>query len=296
MKKTLSRLLLSLACALSPRPLLAQAADEPSVYAAWYAASQGGDAASALAAAKDYLAKFPDGANAGYVKKWMASQQWKGFNEAVQKKDMNAMIAAGRENLAADASFAYWMAWYLRQNELLSAGDPAHAKEAEEFSKAAIEFVERGGVATGIDAAKWNKDANLAWLHQNLALLAAKDGRAEEAFRHYETSSKLAPGDAALNARNHLGCGSLNKSLYDDAVAKFKALPDAEKGGPSAQAAIETANKHADAAIQCWARFLGTGTGSPDLRSKIEAAIGALWAYRHPDQPEGWKALVQKGA
>jgi hypothetical protein len=83
-------------------------------------------------------------------------------------------------------------------------------------------------------------------------------------------------------------------------VQKYQALPEAERTGDSpsaaAQAAIDEANRHADAAIECWAKFLGATAGSTaqDLRSKIEAALAALYQYRHPDAPEGYKELVTK--
>lgn len=301
---------LLLACGLAPSSLLGQEqkteqkaddvrdVEEVTAYMAWYGASQAGDVAKALAAARDYLAKYPNGENAEFVKKWMAGQVWGGFNAAVQKKDMNEVVRIAREKMAEDESFAYWAAWYLRQNELLGSGEAVHAKDADEFSRKALEFVEKGGVATGIEAAKFDKAANVAWLHQNLALVAAKDGRHTEALEHYAKSSQAAPGDAAINARNHLGCGTIHKDLYDAAVAKYKALPAPAAGAspsPEAQAAIDTANRHADDAIQCWAKFLALNTGSPALRTRIETAIGALWTYRHPDQPDGWKALAQKG-
>lgn len=298
---------LILACALAPAPILGQEqkadevrdADEVAAYMAWYGANTAGDTAKAMAAAKEYLEKYPKGENVAFVRKWLAGVQWQGFNEAVKKKDMAELVRIARERLGEDPSFAYWAAWYLRQNELLVSAAAAHAKEAEELSRVALEFVEKGGVATGIEQAKFDKSANLAWLHQNLALVAAKAGRRNEALEHYEKSSQLAPADAALNARNQLGCGSLHKDLYDEAVAKYQALPAAdrapEKPAPAAQEAIDAANGHADSAIQCWARFLSGKSGSPELRARIEAAVGALWSYRHPEQPDGWKALVQKG-
>lgn len=274
-----------------------QNADEVAAYMAWYGASTSGETDKALAAAREYLEKFPEGQNAGYVRKWLSGIQWQPFNEAIKQKDMAEMIRLGRAGLADDASFAYWMAFYLRQNELLGSADAVHMKEAEEFSRQALDFVDKGGVPTGIDAAKFDKDANLAWLHQNLALVAAKSGRPDEALEQYATSSKLGAGDAAITARNQIGCASLHKDLYEQAVEKYKALPEAERdpASPSeaATAAIDTANRHADGAIECWAAFLSGGSGSPELRSRIETAIAALWAYRHPDEPEGWKTLVK---
>src|SRR5512138_1284621 len=45
--------------------------DEGSAYRAWHDASQAGDNAKALAAAKEYVAKYPSGQYADFVKKWM---------------------------------------------------------------------------------------------------------------------------------------------------------------------------------------------------------------------------------
>jgi tetratricopeptide (TPR) repeat protein len=191
------------------------------------------------------------------------------------------------------------MALNLRQNELLGAGADPHADEAVEFSRKAIERIEAGAVPVGVDAAKWNKDANLAWLHQNLALVAAKQGKTDEALAAYEKSSALSPKDVALNARNTLGCGTLHKAKYDQAVAQYQALPEAARTSdpPAAEAtaAIDLANREADAAIDCWARFMAVTASSPsEVRTKVEQALAALYQYRHPDEPQGYQALVEK--
>ena len=279
--------------------------DEVAAYQAWYLANAAGETAKATEAARAYVEKFPAGEHAEYLRKWLAGAQWGAFNEAIKKKDMAEMVRLGDERLAQDPkdlAALYWMALNLRQNELLSTAEAVHAEKAGDFSKRAIELIEAGGVPAGVDPAKWNKDANLAWLHQNVALVAAKAGHTEEALARYEKSSALAPKEVAIQARNSLGCGSLHKELYDKSVAAYQALPEAERTGdaPSeaAKAAVDTANTHADAAIECWARFLGVmGTsGSAELRSRIESTLSALYQYRHPEEPEGYKALVEKYA
>ena len=184
-------------------------------------------------------------------------------------------------------------------NELLAGGTPANLDAAAEFSRKAIERIEAGAVPVGVDAAKWNKDANLAMLHQNLALVAARQDKPDEALQHYEKSSSLAGKDIAINARNTLGCGTIHKSKYDDAVAKYQALPEAARTSdpPAAEAtaAIDLANQEADAAIDCWARFLAVTAANPsETRNKVEQALAALYQYRHPDEPQGYQALVEK--
>jgi hypothetical protein len=295
----------ALAITLAAQQAAGQEADieEVTSYHAWLAANEAKETAKAVEAAQAYLEKFPSGQYAEYLTKWLTAARWAQFQEAIKKKDMAEMVRIGQTRLKQDPkdlTFLYWMALNLRQNQLLSPAPSTHAKEAAEFSRRAIELIEAGGKPEGVDAAKWDKDANLAWLHQNLALVAAKEGNAAEALKAYEVSTGLAPKDAAIVARNTLGCGSLEKNLYDAAVQKYQALPEAERTGDSpsaaAQAAIDEANRHADAAIECWAKFLGATAGSTaqDLRSKIEAALAALYQYRHPDAPEGYKELVTK--
>jgi tetratricopeptide (TPR) repeat protein len=275
--------------------------EEVTAYTAFHAAQTAGDAAKATELARAYLEKFPKGQYAEALTKWLGGARWARFNEAIKKKDMAGMVTVGREALAqdpADINYLYWMAVNLRQNELLGGGD-ANAAAAAEFSRAAIERIEAGAVPVGVDAAKWNKDAVLAVLHQNLALVAARQDKADEALQHYEKSSALAPRDVAINARNTLGCGTLHKSKYDDAVARYQALPEAARTSdpPSADAtaAVDLANKEADAAIQCWARFLAVTAANPsETRNKVEQALAALYQYRHPDQPQGYQALVEK--
>jgi len=276
--------------------------EEVTAYGAFHAAQTAGDNAKAAELARAYLEKFPKGQYAEFLAKWITGARWAGFNEAIKKKDMAGMVTIGREGLAADpadVNYLYWMALNLRQNELLAAGEPANIDAAAEFSKKAIERIEGGAVPVGVDAAKWNKDAHLAWLNQSLALIAAKQGRGDEALQYYEKSSALSPKDVALNARNTLGCGTLHKAKYDAAVAKYQALPEASRTSDppaaEAKAAIDSANAEADAAIECWARFLAVTAANPsETRTRVEQALGALYTYRHPDQPQGYQALVEK--
>jgi tetratricopeptide (TPR) repeat protein len=301
MKKTI----LTLAAAwLAAGPLWAQqeaSVEEVTAYTAFHAAQTAGDTAKATELARAYLKQFPKGQYAEALTKWLGGARWGRFNESIKKKDMAGMVAIGKEALAedpGDVNYLYWMAVNLRTNELLG-GTAANADAAAEFSRKAIERIEGGAVPVGVDAAKWNKDANLAMLHQNLALVAARQDKPDEALQHYEKSSSLAPKDIAINARNTLGCGTIHKSKYDDAVAKYQALPEASRTSDppaaDATAAIDLANKEADAAIECWARFLAVTAANPsETRNKVEQALAALYQYRHPDQPQGYQALVDK--
>jgi hypothetical protein len=304
------RTALSLVLALALVPAVAapqDATEEVTAYSSWLAASQAKDAEKALGLANDYLTKFPKGQYAQYLTKWVTATRGALFNQAIASKNVGAMLKLGREHLAAhpdDLDYVLALALNLRRLELFASPPvETHAKDTNELSQKAIALIEAGKLPTGASAATWPKNATLAWLTQNVAIVAARQQKTDAALAALAKSSSLDPKNASLGSYNALLCGTLRKSRYDAPVATFKALPEAERGATlsaNAKAALDDANAQADAAVDCWARFLALSDGQPafaSLRGKIEKTAGELYAYRHPDQPDGLSALVahQKG-
>lgn len=295
--------LLVLLSPLASRPAQGQdAADESSAYTAWLAASQAKEVAKGYDLAGQYLAKFPTGQYADFMRKWIAGARGTLFNEAIKAKDMDAMLKVGKERLKEspdDLDYLLGMALNLRINELF-ANPPkdAHAAEVADLSKRAIDLIEGGKLPTGADPAKWKKDDTLAWLYQNQAVVAMRQNRDDNALQHFEKSARLAAANPVLKTYNALYCGSLRKQKYDAAVARLKALPEAERGdtpSEAAKAAVAEANREADAAIECWARFIAlaeTQKASEDVRTRISKTASELFAYRNPQDPEGFRKLV----
>lgn len=281
--------------------------EEVVAYQAWYQASQSGDVAKATEAGQAFLKQFPDGANAAYVKQWLGQLRGGQFNQAIKDANTAELIRIGREQLAEnpdDLSYLIALSVNLRKNVLLgSQKNPEWEAAAGEFAAKAIQLVEKGAVPAGGDPAKFNKQATLAMLEQVAAISAQKANKNEAALAHYEKSLALAPTSAALAGYNGFYCGKLRKDRYDAAVAAYQALPEAARTaaepGPEVKAALDEANAQADAAIACWAAFLGaTQKTNPfgDVRGTIEAAARALWQSRHPDDAAGLDALIAKHA
>lgn len=283
--------------------------DEVVAYQAFYQASQAKDTAKAIETAQAYLKKYPNGANADYIKKWLAPTlaQARGaqFNQALKDGNSAEMVRIGREQLAEhpdDLSYLISLALNLRKNVLLgSNAKPELEAAAGEFSRKALQLIQGGAVPPGTDPAKWKKETTLAVLEQNLAIVADHANRPDEALQHYEKSLELAGGAASLAGYSGFYCGKLRKDKYDAAVAAYQALPEDARGGadpkPEAKAALDAVNEQADAAIDCWAVFVGaTEKNNPfgDARAPVAEALKALYASRHPDQPEGYQALVAR--
>jgi hypothetical protein len=281
----------------------AQDAEETAAYQAWHAANAAKEIPKGYELAKQYVQKYPKGQYAEFLGKWIASARGALFNEALKAKDTKTMLALGQERLAedpGDLNYLLALALNLRRNALFaSPADYTHAAEIDTISRSTIAQIEAGKTPAGVDAAKWNKNDALAWLHQNVALIAVKQKQEDEALQRLEQSSKLDPDNASLTAYNAFVCGTLRKERYDGAVARFQALPEAERSGsePSAaaKAAIDAANQEADATLDCWAKFLALAEGQAafaEVKPRIEKAAGDLWKYRHPDDPEGLSKLI----
>ncbi|HSE98503.1 MAG TPA: tetratricopeptide repeat protein, partial [Blastocatellia bacterium] len=238
-------------------------AEEAAAYKAWYDANQAKDYPKAIQLAKDYLQKYPSGERAAYLKTWVGSMRGYLFNQAMQAKNTAEMIKIGNEALAEDPNnidYLYLLAISIRTNELFaSPPNYSHASEAADFTRRSITIIEGGKLPNGIEAAK--KDATLAILYQNLAVIEAKNGNQDKAIEHYKKSSSLDPNNASLNAFNYLACGSLHQAKYQAAAQKYQAFPEADRTADppkdEIKAALDEVNKQADAVIDCWARFLG---------------------------------------
>jgi hypothetical protein len=281
--------------------------EEVIAYQAWYQASQAGDVAKATEAGQAFLKQFPDSANASYVKQWLGQLRGGLFNQAIKDANTAELIRLGREQLAEhpdDLAYLLALSVNLRKNVLLgSQKNPEWEAAAGEFAGKAIGLVEGGAVPAGADPTKFNKDATLALLEQVAAVSAQKADKNDAALAHYEKSLALAPTTAALAGYNGFYCGKLRKDKYDAAVAAYQALPEeartAPEPGPEVTAALDAVNAEADAAVACWAAFLGaTQKTNPfgDVRGTIEEAAKALWQSRHPDDAAGLDALIAKYA
>ena len=129
LRKTLAAIALVAAATLAlvpATPAVAQEVvqDEGAAYRAWHDASQAGDNAKAMAAAKTYLEQYPKGQYADFITKWYGTAQMTALDAAIKEKRTADMITVGREILAADPenlNVLYALAFNIRRNELLAA-------------------------------------------------------------------------------------------------------------------------------------------------------------------------------
>jgi hypothetical protein len=282
--------------------------DEGAFYRAWHEASQAGDNAKALAAAKTYLEKYPTGQYADFIKKWLGPARMAALDAAIKDRRTADMITVGREILGGDPenlNVLYALAFNIRRNELLASPPKFdHAAEAKEFAQKAIALVEAGKTLVGVQ--NFDKDATLAWLYQALAIVEGDKGSPAEAAKLYEKSSTLAPNDVGIKGRNLLNLITTQYNSYAEAAKAFNALPEADRAAAEPSEAVKAAratlNAEADRFIDTAATFVAFGkakTLPAATVDRINQMLQTVYKGRFPEDTtlEGLtKILAAKGA
>jgi tetratricopeptide (TPR) repeat protein len=280
-------------------------AEEGAAYTAWLGASQANDVPKAIAAAQDYLKAYPQGQYAEFLTKWLNQARFSALDAAIKAQNMDEMIKVGREILASDPdnlNVIYALAFNLRLRELL-ANPPKfdHAAEAKEFAEKAVSLVESGKTLAGVQS--FDKDATLAWLDQELAILAVNAGNTEEAVKLYQKSSSLAPDDVGIKGRNLLAELTIRQSEYSDAAKAYNELPEADRSAaepsPDVTAARDKVNTAADALIDVCARFVvfGRAKNLPAATvDKVNDVLETAYKTRFPEDTslDGLKKILEE--
>ena len=273
----------------------AQDQDEAIAYNAWFAANQAHDIAKAVKAAEAYLAGFPSGQYADFLQKWLGPARLSLLNDAIKARDVDKMLAIGKEILAKDPdnlNVVYALAFQLRKDELLaSPRSYAHAADAVELSQKAIDLVQSGKTLAGVQA--FDKDATLAWLYQIQAMVAEHEGNQDKAIQLYDRSTSLAPQDPGIAARNLLEVLAMRQSDYSEAATAYNALPDEARAAAEPSEEVKAARKKvdedADALIDVAARFVALADvkGLPQAtRDKVYGILESVYKSRYPEETD----------
>jgi len=277
--------------AVAPAPASAQvSAEEATAYAAWQAASTT-DVAKATELAKAYLAQYPTGQYADYLKKWIGTGQAAAFEAAIKEKRTADMLKVGHELLANDAenlNVIWAMASAIRGEMLARPPVYTNAAAGVDLAKKGIALIEGGKTLAGVD--NFDKNATLAWMTQMLALSEQKAGNVDAAIPLFEKSTGYAPKDKAIAAPNLFSVFNAQYAGYVEAAKAFNALPEAERGAaeptPAVKAAREKLNKEADDVIDVAARFVAFGKANAlpaATVDRVNQALESVYKVRFPE-------------
>jgi hypothetical protein len=279
--------------------------DEGMAYRAWHYANETGDHAKALAAAQDYLAKYPSGQYAAFIKKWLETEQAKALSAAIKEKRTADIVSISQKILAVDPenlNILYAEAFNVRRNELLaSPASYEHAAAAVAAARKAISLIQAGKTLVGVQS--FDKKATLAWLTQILALNEQKSGTPEAAIKLYDESTALAPQDVQIAGRNLLAVLALRQAAYAEAARAYNAIPEADRAAgeakPEVKAARDKIDAEADGLIDVSARFLALAKAKSlpaATQEKVKEALETVYKTRFPqDTPlAGLQKILQE--
>jgi hypothetical protein len=272
------------------------AAEEAAAYKAWYDAYTKKDIAQEYDLGKAFVEKYPSSKNADYVKKDVARVRSLLLQNAINAKNQAEVIRLGKEAMAADPNnvdYAIFLAVQLRTLDTTL----QNAADLNEFAQTAIRLIESGKTPTPVQGQPpFDKNKTLAYFQDTLATTSEHGKNADKALEHLHQATTLDPG----NARYFFNCGRLHQDRYVAAAQKYQAFSQEDRTAaepkPEVKAALDEANKEADAVINCWARFMGlTAVKSdfkPETRKQVETALTDLYKYRHNDSVEGLQKLI----
>jgi hypothetical protein len=290
---------LASAQATGTQPAAAQdpAAEEAAAYKAWYDAYTAKDLPKEYELGKAFIEKYPSSKNADYVKKDVARVRSLFLQNAITAKNTAEVVKLGKEAMAADPNnvdYAIFLAVQLRTLDT----SLQNAADLSEFAQTAIRLIESGKTPTPVkDQPPFDKNKTLAYFQDTLATTSEHGKNPDKAIEYLHQATMLDPS----NARYFFNCGRLHQDRYVIAAKKYQAFSQEERTAqepkPEVKAALDEANKEADAVINCWVRFMGLTAVKSDFktetRTQVESALTDLYKYRHNDSDEGLKKLIE---
>lgn len=279
------------------------------------------DAAAKLAAANEFLKKYPKSPVRLDVAKYVASQI-AGVSDAAQKLTLaesfqktftneteqeiilptllDAYFAAKR----TDDAFKLGTSVLTKQPEnvgvltqLAIAGteeakkrNPKYITQSSQYGLKAIELIEANKKPAQFDEQSWTQiKAMLPHLYQSMGVLSMASSNEAEAKTRFEKASTLNPTDPF----NYVMLGSIVDNEYQKAAEKYKAMPE----GKEREEALKNATGLMDKAIEFYARAVATSEGRPEykqLHDQILQDMTPYYKYRHGGSTEGMQQLIDK--
>lgn len=279
------------------------------------------DAAAKLAAANEFIKKYPKSPVRLEVAKYVASQI-AGVSDATQKltlaesfqktftneNELEIILPTLLDSYFAakrtDDAFNLGTSVLAKQPEhvgvltqLTIAGteeakkrNPKYVTQSTQYGLKAIELIEANKKPAQLDEQTWGEiKALLPHLYQSMGVLSMAANNQSEAKTRFEKASTLDPTDPF----NWVMLGSLTDEEYQKAAEKYKAMPE----GKEKAEALKNATGLMDKAIDFYARAVGTSEGRPEykqLHDQILQDMTPYYKYRHNGSIDGMQQLIDK--
>ncbi len=279
------------------------------------------DAAAKLAAAAEFVKKYPkstlrsevsryvigqiDRVGDGTQKLALAETFQKTFTgdkeqQSIRSVILDAYFAAKR----TDDAFSLAASILAKQPEnvvvlslMLIAGtdeakrqNPKYIAQSQQYGLKAIELIEANKKPADMTDAAWeNHKALLPALYQNMAILSLVSGNSAEAKTRLEKAATLNPAESF----NYVLLGSIANDEYQQLATSHRSMPN----GPQKDEALKKATAMLDKVIDLYAHALGAADGKPEYKQVHDQLMQDLtpyYKYRHNGSTDGLQQLIDK--
>lgn len=279
------------------------------------------DAAAKLAAAGEFLKKYPKSTLRLQIAKYVAGQiaqvadatQKLALVEGFQKmfkedKELEAIQLVTLEaylNLKrVDDAFAHAALILAKEPEnvdvmshLAFAGtEEAKRQNAKyvpislQYGLKAIELIEANKKPAYLDDAAWeSQKLMLPVLYLDMGILSLVSGKPAEAKTRFEKATALSPAEPTSYAL----LGNIFDDEYQQLAQSYKTMPE----GKQKEETLKKATDLMDKAIDLYARALGVSAGRPEhkpLQDQLLQVITPYYKYRHKGSTDGLQQLIDK--
>jgi len=277
------------------------------------------DANAKLAAAEEFVKKYPKSSNRFQIGEYLADQIL-GVADPKQKltlaqKSPTVFTQPGAGNLIQPALLAAYVqltrldeAFSNGSSYLASNGDDIrvlsllaiagteeakkrnakYVKESRQYGTKAIELIEGDKKPARMEDAFWAKQkSGLPQLYQEMAIISLVEGNSAEAQAKLEKSQKLNPADPF----NYVMMGSITNDEYQAVAQNFRNMPD----GKAKDDMFQKANALLDKIIDQYAHAVALSDGKPQykvLHDQVFQDLSSYYSYRHNKSTEGLQKLI----
>jgi tetratricopeptide (TPR) repeat protein len=274
-----------------------------------------------LAAAEDFIAKFPNSTARINIAEIIADEILKIKNGSVavallerasavftteQEKEILKPVALRAYAIGnrPDEAFALAGEMLAKDSEdldVLARMTQAGAEEAKkknrkyaevslQYGLKAIDLIEAGKKPANLDNETWAlHKRNLAQLYQQTAILYLATGNTQEAKTRLTKASSLAPQDPS----NFALLGRIINADYLTEMKAYEAMPE----GQAKQEALKKLETILDSMIDAYARAAGLATGVAEYQTLLQQVIPDLTAYykyRNNQSTKGLQQLINR--
>ncbi len=165
-----------------------------------------------------------------------------------------------------------------------------HVPISLQYGLKSIELIEANKKPANLADARWERQkAMLPLLYLNMGILSLVSSNAAEAKVRFEKAAALNPADPT----SHALLGNIVDDEYQQLAQSYKTMPE----GKQKEETLKKATERMDQAIDLYARALGASAGKPQhkpLHDQLLQSITPYYKYRHNGSTDGLQQLIDK--